>query len=77
MHVLFKQAGVIEGIMPLGVKLVCPAVEAGGRAVTEDSGVGAVAVGGLMFGHHVSTVPTVTTSFVQRAVQWALGCLMC
>ena len=63
-HVLFEQACVIEGIVAFQVKLVRPAVEACGGAVTEDGGVRASAVGGLVLSHGVATVPTVPTSLI-------------
>jgi len=71
-HVFLEQAHVIEGIVPLGVKFVCPVVEAGGGAVTEDGRVGVVAMSGFVFSHSVATVPTVPTAFVQWAVRRAL-----
>ncbi len=63
-HILLQWAHVIEGIVSLVIEFVSPAVEAGGRAVTEYGGVRVAAVGGFVFGHGVSTVPTITTLFV-------------
>jgi len=64
MHVFLEWAHFMKGIGAFWVKVVPPAVKAGGRAVTEDGGGGVVAVGGLVFGHGVATVPAVPTTFV-------------
>jgi len=67
-HVFLQWACVVEGIVPLCVKLVGPAVEAGGGAVTLDGRVDPAAVGGVVFSHGVATVSAVSTPFVGQVV---------
>jgi len=57
----------------LVIKFVCPAVEAGGRAVAEDGRMDVVAVGCIVFIFGVAAVAAEATLFVGWVVGWALG----